>query len=136
MDKTARAIVEFEDKYVLIHRIKIKNGEKVEYYCTPGGHLENGETFEEACLREVKEELGVDVKIESLFLELENTDIDTIEKYYLVSILSGKIGTGKGEEFTTRDFEKYGSYEVSFIEKDKIKDINLLPVELKNKLLK
>ena len=135
MDKTSRAIVDYDGKYVFIHRKKIVDGVLKEYYCVPGGHLEENETFEEACIREVKEELGVDVKINSLLLELENEDINTLEKYYLVSILSGKIGTGKGEEFTTRDFEKYGSYEIAYIDKKDLSSINLLPVELKKLLI-
>ncbi len=136
MNKTARAIVLNSNGIILIHRKKLKNGKMYEYYATPGGHLENDETFEEACYREVKEELGLDVEIESLFMELKNDEIDTLEKYYLVNIVSGTLGTGNGEEFTNRDFEKYGSYEIEIIDKNRIGEINLLPIELKEKLIK
>lgn len=135
MEKTARAIVWQDNNIILIHRKKKVEGKIIEYYCTPGGHLEDGETFEEAVRREVKEELGVDVRINSLFLEFENTDINTLEKYYNVKYISGEIGTGKGEEFTSRNFEEYGSYEIAYVPKEKIKNINLLPKELKEKLI-
>ena len=136
MNKTARAIVLNSNGIILIHRKKVKYGKVYEYYATPGGHLEDNETFEEACIREVKEELGLDVDIVSLFMELKNYDINTFEKYYIVNIVSGTLGTGNGEEFTNRDFEKYGSYEIEIIDKDKVEGINLLPVELKKKLTK
>jgi len=32
------------------------------WYSIPGGHLEMGETFEEAAIKEVKEETGLDIK--------------------------------------------------------------------------
>ncbi len=36
------------------------------YWSLPGGHVEYGETVEEAVIREMKEELGVEVKIKKL----------------------------------------------------------------------
>ena len=107
MQKTARAILTYQNKYVFMRRVKIRDNKEYEYYATIGGHLEENETFEEACIREAFEELGVDIKVDKLFLEYVNNEIDTHEKYYLASIVSGTIGTGKGEEFTKRNFEKY-----------------------------
>ena len=136
MQKTARAILIYENKYVFMKRVKIRNGKKYEYYATIGGHLEENESFEDACIREAFEELGVNIKVDELFLDYVNNEIDTHEKYYFASIISGKIGTGQGEEFTKTDFEKYGSYEIVFVDKKDIANINLLPGILKEKMIK
>lgn len=64
MDKTMRrdrvqSMVVREDKILLVkHNM---NGR--EFYCLPGGGIENGETPEEAAIRELKEESMVDGKI-------------------------------------------------------------------------
>ena len=131
---TARAIIKTGEKYIFIKRIKKIDGKNVEYYTTVGGHLEENETFEEACIREIYEELGVKCELKSLICEYENKDLNRFEKFYIAEIISGEIGTGKGEEFTNIDFEKYGSYEIVFVEKDDIKNINLLPEFLKEKI--
>lgn len=53
-------VVVKEDEVLLIKRaIEPYKG----FWVLPGGHVEDYETVEEACIREVKEETGLDVKI-------------------------------------------------------------------------
>jgi 8-oxo-dGTP diphosphatase len=52
----AAALIISKRHILLIHRFK--DGE--DYYVFPGGHVEEGETDEEACLREVREETGLE----------------------------------------------------------------------------
>lgn len=51
----ASAIIISKRHILLMHRIKPKR----DYYVFPGGHVEEGESAEEACIREVLEETGL-----------------------------------------------------------------------------
>ena len=62
----------------------------------PGGHLEGNETFEQAGIREIKEELGLDIKIGEQFLQeeyykIKKPDILNIKTFYYAHIVSGEI---------------------------------------------
>lgn len=138
--KTGRAVIftENKDEIISIKRTKYnENGEVIkEYYTLPGGHLEEGESFETATIREIYEELGIDVKIQELLLEMYNEDLKQEEKFYICSHISGKIGTGTGEEWQNSDYIKYGKYELTTL---KIKDLdkyNLLPLNVRDEIIK
>ncbi|WP_313894422.1 NUDIX hydrolase [Psychrobacillus sp.] len=48
--------------------LMVKNkGTGLSYYTLPGGAVENDETLEEAAIREVKEETGLDVQVDGIF---------------------------------------------------------------------
>ena len=49
----------------------------------------------------------------------------------LLNINQEKIGSGKGEEMTNINYEKYGAYIPEIISVNKIKNIRLLPKEIK-----
>lgn len=135
MKKTARAIIKINDDYVFIKRTNKPNAMYKEYYALVGGHVEDGENFEDACIREVYEELGINIKINELFYEMYNEDVDNYEKFYLVDYVDGEFGTGKGEEFSMPDEQKHGKYEIVKIKKEQIKDYFILPEEVKLKLI-
>ncbi len=135
MKRTARAIIRTEDGYIFIKREKTVDNEHKVFYATVGGHLEPGETFEDACIREVSEELGIKVEIEDIFYEEYVNELDKYEKFYNVKYISGKLGTGKGEEFTNIDINKYGKYEIVCLSKDELKNCNILPYTIKEKLI-
>ena len=60
---TTDAIIIHKGKLLLIKR---KCFPSKGYYALPGGHVEYDETIEAACIREVKEETGLKVKIVKL----------------------------------------------------------------------
>ena len=63
-----RAIIEKDNKFLVCkHKDKSKK-----YYFLPGGHVEFGETGEEAIIRELKEELTISVKKVSLIGGMED----------------------------------------------------------------
>ena len=62
--QVARGIVLDEDGKVLIHLIHRNDqfGDQI-YYETPGGGVDEGETYEDAVMRECEEELGAEIEI-------------------------------------------------------------------------
>lgn len=141
--KTARAIIETiynnEKCIVTIKRQKFENGLIVkEYYTLPGGHLENNETFEEAVKREVLEELNVDIAIKEKLVTLYNEDLNRDEEFFVCELVDKNevIEKGNGPEWTNIYIEKYGTYEIVYISVDNIKSYNLLPLEVKELLIK
>ncbi|WP_318614364.1 NUDIX hydrolase [Sporosarcina sp. YIM B06819] len=57
-------LVDEHEKNVLLVKNK---GPGASYYTLPGGAVEQGETLEEAAIREVKEETGLDVQLGGIF---------------------------------------------------------------------
>jgi len=66
-----------------------------ERYFTPGGKIEDGEAEEDALVREVKEELGVNLDKDSLKFVAEFEDMATLEKD---TVLNLRFFTGNTEE--------------------------------------
>lgn len=59
------ALIEKDGKYLLIkEHIETRGGQ---FWLTPGGGIEYGETMEIALKREVKEETGIDISVGKLF---------------------------------------------------------------------
>lgn len=136
--KTARAVIfDKDNKIILIKRNKYLNGKMIkEYYVIPGGHLDEKETFEETVIREVKEELGIDVVIKKELLHSFNNDLNIDEKFFECVYVSGKLGTGTGEEWINPNIEKYGSYEIVKYKVNELENVNLLPIDVKNLIIK
>lgn len=59
-------ILKVEDRYLTV---KIQDND---FYCLPGGHVELGEDTDSAVLREMREELGYEVKINKLVSIIQN----------------------------------------------------------------
>src|SRR3989344_5095980 len=119
------AIIIKDDKILLIHRIK--NGQ--EYYVFPGGALEEGETSEEAIARELKEELGIDIKPDKLVFQIVNRGVE--ESYFLVKGFSGPPKWQEQEKFTGNN--QYYSIWVDLETANNLE--NLFPEEAKEKLV-
>ena len=125
--KRVRAVIIEGGKVLTIKRTKLGDI----YWVMPGGGVEDGETDGQALVREIKEELGLDVKVGKIILEIDSKHPDLAgqkEYFYLCTILGGEIGTGRGPEF-----EKNTSYVGKFdIEWLNIKDLNHLDLRPKD----
>lgn len=129
----AAAIIFIDNKLVTVYREKKVEGKLKKYYVIPGGGVEDGESIVEAVRREILEEVGIEIELTDKCFCLDKEKAQ--EYFYIANYVSGVVGTGTGPEFANRDVEKYGSYEINLIPKEKIKDINLLPQEVKKYIL-
>lgn len=138
MERTRVAgIIFINGKIALMHRKDVlKRPEMPEYYTIPGGGLKEGETEEEGTKREIKEEFGIEVRIVKKLYEMKSTKFNQKELYYLCEYVSGKFGTGQGPEFSNDPkYKDSGKYIPELVEKENIKNINLLPLEIKKKII-
>lgn len=118
---SSRAIIIEDGKLLAMFRRKVKkDGSIKEYYVIPGGGLEDGETFEENVIRELKEEFNVDIEVVK-FLGTEEYD-DTIANYFLCKIVNGTPKLG-GEELERMTPENY--YEVRYINLNEIDNYDI-----------
>lgn len=139
MERTRVAgIVPMNDGFAFMHRVGvIKRKDIQEYYTFPGGGLEEGETPEEGTIREIKEEFGINVKVVKKLYEMQSERFNQKEIFYLCEYVDGEFGTGDGPEFSNNP--KYidsGKYLPEIIKREEVENILLLPVEIKEKLIK
>ena len=112
MDKfdVVAAIIIKNDKYFIAQRNKHKHmGLSWEF---PGGKVENGETFENALKREIKEELNINIAINNKLGEENYKDekINVKLHYFLCSHTSGEIYLNEHEDsawITKNEFKNY-----------------------------
>lgn len=130
MQKRVRAIIIKDNKVLTIKRTK----PDAIFWVFPGGGVEQGETNEKALIRECKEELGVDIKVNDLLVEMDSKVQKTLgqrEYFYFCEIKGGKLGTGDGPEFSN-DPSYVGKYEIEWIDINDLNDIGLRPAEVKD----
>ena len=93
------AVIKSNNHYLITQRNKNKHlSLKWEF---PGGKVEKNETFEEALLREIREELNIEIKILSKITQEKYKDnkIKIILHYYLCTYLSGQLTLNEHENF-------------------------------------
>ena len=97
--RTRAGVVLIEDnKVALIERHRAG----LDYFVFPGGGVDQGESPEQAAIREATEELGIEVSIKQKIAEI-HFGRTSKHIYFLVERVSGEFGSGTGEEFTDSD---------------------------------
>jgi len=118
MRNRAAAIILRDGKLLLIHRQKPGR----DYYILPGGGVELDESFEEACIREVKEETGLDVLGVQLVYRYFYQGKE--EVYFIARVPPDEPVLGGSEAQRQSDDNRY-SFE--WVTVDQLAEVNLLP---------
>lgn len=117
IDIIAQAVI-IKNNEILMVRQYVQRGDIVWNF--PGGGIEEGETPEDACIREVKEETGLDVEVYRLIHKQD-------EKYtFLMKNIKGTINLDKTNKdnddilevkwVSLHDFSKFDTYTKPIIE--------------------
>lgn len=103
-----------------------------EYFAFPGGGVEEGETEEEALIREIKEETSIDAKIGQKLYGFDGKL--GREYFFLCSYVSGEPQLAKDSpEFLRLSEENY--YQPQWIDLAEVSKITLYPLVIKEQLL-
>ncbi len=97
------------------------------YFAFPGGGMDEGETPEQAAIREAEEELGIQVKIKQKVSDVFFNE--KVQHYFLAERISGEFGTGAGEEYGEYN-PAHGTYLPLWMPLVDVKNNNVLPREL------
>jgi 8-oxo-dGTP diphosphatase len=110
------AIIKKENTYLIVQRNRDKYlGLKWEF---PGGKVEPNESFQKALLREIHEELNIDINIHEKLAEekYKDSEINIVLHYFLCSIKDGTIKLKEHEAMSWVDKKDFGKYD--FVEGD------------------
>ena len=119
--ESARAIIIEGNKVLTMFRRKKKDdGTYKEYYVIPGGGVEENETLIQTCIRELKEEYNVDIKILG-YLGRDEKET-TIGHLFHAEIING-IPTLGGEESKRNNPDNY--YEIRSVDLDKLNEVDI-----------
>lgn len=122
------AIFRYGNKILLHHELNSI------HYTLPGGRVKEGETTEETLKREIKEEMGQEVKIIKSVSFMENLFTDNKKKYHeiLVTYELEFIDKSMYEKEVMPTIEKDKKLEFIWYDIDKLNDIIFVPKALKD----
>ena len=116
---------------LLIHRVK--NGQ--EYWVFPGGSLEDTDLSEtEGLLREIEEETCLFVDVDKLLYTHDYGD--NIGLYFMCKYISGEPKLGDSIEKERMEKGKSDTYEPVWVPLNKLTNILLYPLEIRDWLIK
>ena len=128
---SARAVIVENEKVLTMFRRRIKEGISSEYYVIPGGGQDEGETLEETVIRELKEEMNVDIKILGY---LGNTIWqDTDSNFFHCEIINGTPHLG-GEELKRMKEDNF--YDPRYVDIKSLDNIDIKGKEFIDKAIK
>ena len=125
--RTATAVIEFSPQMILL--IKRDTVPFKGYWALPGGRAEPGETVEQAIVREVKEETGLDVAIVRKIGEYHEqgtqggVEYDYYPACFLVKVVGGEL---KRQESEIQEIQLFSFEDVpenlAFVHNEMVRD--------------
>ena len=108
MVETVLAYIQRNNQYLLLYRNKKKNDINEGKWIGVGGHVEKGETPEDALIREIKEETSLDVLEYSKrgIVYFINNNISEVMHLYVVNKVKGSISECDEGELRYVDIDK------------------------------
>ena len=104
------------------------------FFCLPGGHVEIGEDTQQAVLREMREELGFEVKIdrlvavnENFFLAEDKKQLHELGFYYVVSAVNESDINKSDYQIDEHDKGKIVHLDFKWFSLDELKNIDFRP---------
>ena len=93
------AVIKKNDLFLIANRSFEDNSQGIWEF--PGGKVEENETFTSALIREIREELSLNIKVGNMIatIDLNKTDKNIYVHYYYAIILSGQISLNVHSEF-------------------------------------
>ena len=124
---------------IIIHNNKVLTHKNVnkDHYCLPGGRVEIGESSTDTIKREIKEELGKDIKITGYISTIENFFEIKGSKYHEIMFVHKIEFTNEEDqkiEYTMKNIEGKEYLQYEWIDLDIIDEYQLLPKAMKDVL--
>ncbi len=123
------ALVCKENKFLMIFRCKNNS----EYYVLPGGHVEDGETSEEATIRELFEETSIIAEVDKKIITFKDANGRT-HQIFLCKYISGTPKMSDNSVEVERASE-VNIYKPMWVDKYEIKSFSIWPEETKKYLI-
>lgn len=122
--KSARAIIIEDGKVLLFLRKRYSkiSGNWIEYYSIPGGGLDKGETPEHAVIRELREEMNVEIEVTKLVAHGTSRHFENY--IFHCTIKNGKAELGLESE-EAKSMNELNQYIVAWVEISRLTEKNL-----------
>lgn len=122
-------------------QILAMHDERSPYYYLPGGRVQLGETTEEAVIREIREELGIQSRIvrplwlnQAFFTEvIDQMHYHELCLYFLMDVSNTDL-LSRGESFVCTDAEGGKTLHFEWLPFERLKDEYFYPLFLKEKI--